>query len=219
MRVFAALLAAVPLSALAQGGPSPSPEADWSLGAGVSAGTVVVVTGSGPPSSVSVGPGAGAIASLERRLANATWMSMNLTASWVSTRFERSTNAAGTTRDDGRSLVAELGVRQGVTGPGSPVEVSLLAMAHGGYAWHKVSDDSPFVSPEQRFTAKLAGLNLGLALERELAPRLSLRVATPVVGIGYSSSRQEAPGQPVLEVHSFSAGIALAPRLELRLAF
>jgi hypothetical protein len=59
----------------------------------------------------------------------------------------------------------------------------------------------------------------GRRLVRELTGGLSLRVATPLVGVAYEESRTEVEGQPRRSGTDFSVRALLAPRLELRLAF
>jgi len=68
-------------------------------------------------------------------------------------------------------------------------------------------------------TSWLAGANAGLAVERELTGRLSLRIASPLLGASYSRERVEEVGQPAQTARVFSIQAIIAPRLELRLAF
>jgi len=222
MRVLAALLLAVPLSTLAQAAPPAAPapaEPEWSLGAGVSFDGLIFrgsfTTFATPLVSAFV---PGVAASLERRLSARSWLVLGATAFWRSNRQDVPAGAFGISRWEDRQVRAALGVRHALTGPGAPVEVSLLALADAGYS----SVDATLVqtaNADQEASAWTAGASLGLALERELTSRLSLRVASPLASLGYLATRQRQPGQGATKGHDFSAGLALAPRLELRLAF
>jgi hypothetical protein len=74
----------------------------------------------------------------------------------------------------------DLGVRQRVTGRGAPVEVTILAVAEGGYGSSRGSTDGP-ASLSTRQTSWALGGNVGLAVDRELTSGLTLRVATAAI--------------------------------------
>ena len=159
MRVLAALLLAVPLSALAQAAPPAAPapaEPEWSLGAGVSFDGLF--RGFGPTFATPLVSAfvPGVAASLERRLSARSWLVLGATASWRSNRQDVPAGAVGISRWEERQVRVALGVRHALAGPGAPVEVSLLALADAGYS----SVDATLVqaaSADQEASAWTAG--------------------------------------------------------------
>jgi hypothetical protein len=102
-----------------------------------------------------------------------------------------------------------------LTAEGAPVDVSLLALATASGS----SGQTDFGSQQSKYAAVGLGAELGLAVERELRDGLSLRVATPLVGLAWDWQRVENAGAAPVRVDYLRADIALAPRLELRMAF
>jgi len=226
MRIVATLLLAIPLSTLAQAdgsGPPAPATAQWSLGAGVSTGFVVSsgMSGLGLLSSGLVSSVPSANASLERRLSERTWLVLGLDGFVTSSRRDAVPGLVtyAYSRLDQRQLAADCGVRHVVTARGTPVEVSVLALAEVGYASIDATLDNGAATQAQSASTWLAGAHVGLALERELTAGISLRVATPVAVLSWQQSRQQSPGFPAASSHALEAGVLLAPRLELRLAF
>ncbi len=213
MRAFALLMLIVcPLSALAEEEAAPP---RWSLGAGVSP-AVIYSSCSGDPGGpvCSTTQSPGATVSLERRLSDSRWLVLSADGTIRDSHQDGVAGAPGY-RSSYRQGYLSVGVRQILTGRGALVDVSLLALAQGGYD----RSDSRFEgSPAQRSSAWFGGASLGLALDRELTSGLSVRVATPLAGAWWEQSRQRVSGSTV-RGHAFTASVYLAPRLELRLAF
>jgi hypothetical protein len=223
MRLHAALAALVvaPLAAVAQTPPptvaeATAAEADWSFGAGVSFGVFVSSASLGGLAAVSTGVPVVA-ASLERRLSDRTWLVLG--GAGAVSRDRVAFTAYGEARADSRSLYLTAGVRRVLTRAGAPVDVSILALGEAGVA--DADQRSVLAGSEalQEMTSWLAGASAGIAVDRELTGGLSLRVASPLLGVTYARSRYESAGQPAPTASSFSVRALLAPRLELRLAF
>jgi hypothetical protein len=228
MRLTAALavLVLAPLSAFAsETTPTPTnnpvpAEAGWSLGAGLSSGDLIFPFRSGlsPVFLTSSTFVPVVAASLERRLSTRTWLALGVSGTFARARADVPPGSFGFAKDDARQAYLTAGLRQVLTAPGAPVDVSVLVSAQGGVAradQHLVSGSEV----EQKLSAWLAGADLGIAVDRELTGGLSLRVATPLVGVAYEESRTEVEGQPRRSGTDFSVRAILAPRLELRLAF
>jgi len=157
-------------------------------------------------------------ASLERRLSTRTWLALGVSGTFARARGDVPPGSFGVAKDDARQLYLTAGLRQVLTAPGAPMDFSILARLEGGVA----RADQHYVSGgdvNQKLSAWLAGADLGIAVDRELTGGLSLRVATPLVGVAYEESRTEVEGQPRRSGTDFSVRAILAPRLELRLAF
>lgn len=219
MRVFAALLAAAPLAAFAEVPAAPEPQ--WSLGAGVAFGVIgyqPIFAGNAVPQITAFAPGA--TASVERRLGASTWLVLGAAAHWYSMRQDAPPGANGITRDELRQFAVRGGVRFALSGAGAPVEVSAVALAGIGYAWRSAAmvTSIPGQFPQsiaQESRATSATADLGLALERELVPRLALRLETPLLGLTYGATSASGAS----DGRFASAGLRLAPSLALRLAF
>ena len=224
MRLAAALLL-LPLSTFAQS-PTQPPEASraapaqWSLGAGWSPGYASVITTSGYTPWVSAILALPAVtASLERRLGERTWLALGVSGSLDRRHHEVPPYAVGASADDLSQIFVTAGVRQVVTAPGAPVDVSLLGLADGGVTEWNLTLVSGGVESPLKSTAWRVGVSIGLAIDRELTGGLSLRVASPLLYAAYARSHAEPAGQPTQEGESFSVAALIAPRLELRLAF
>ncbi len=217
MRAFALLVLVVcPLSVLAE---EEAPPPRWSLGAGVST-TVLYSSCSGAVNGLcTTSQGPTADASVERRLGDATWLVLSGSGSISDRRQEGTVEGSdGTTtaRWRYRQVLLDLGVRHVLTGRGALVDVSVLALAEGGYG--AADGTTTDAEADTKLSSWILGANVGLALDRELSPGLSLRVATPLAGVWWQRSRQETGGTTVRS-RALTASVYLAPRLELRLAF
>lgn len=209
MRALATLLIVFPLAVLAD---DASPQPRWSLGAGIST-TVIYTSNPGGMIAWSTSqPSAGA--SLERRLGESNWMVLAADGT-VGESQQELAGAPGTMKWDYRRLTVNVGLRHVFTGPGAPVDVSVLALASGGYSQQNQTSDS---SSQPEFTSWLAGGNVHLAIDRQLTDGLSLRIATPLAGVWWQQTREKTSGAQ-LDGHSLYANVYLQPRLELRLAF
>lgn len=233
MRTLIALLAVVPLTALAQApepalAPAPAspaavapapvagalPEPEWSIGAGVAFDRILIASG-GSAFLIDTGPELNA--SLERRLSPRTWLAFGARGS-VYDHTEDVESGYGTPSVAYRRLAVMAGVRQLLTPGGAPVDVSLLALANAGVS---AGDWTTEYAGTRERTEELAwgvGAELGIAVERELTGGIALRVATPIVGLGYAWADRDVGGQS-LSARTFSADLTLAPQLELRVAF
>jgi hypothetical protein len=194
---------------------------DWTFGTGVGFAvldfrTPVVVSSSLLGTSTFV-PIVGA--SLEHRVSDRTWLVLGVFGAVTRNRDEVPEGEFGTSRDDSRQLYVTAGVRRPLTRAGAPVEVSAVVLAEGGV----VDADQRIVrstdATSQDVTSWLAGANAGIAIDRELTGGLSLRVASPLVGVRYMRSTIDVAGQPGRSASDVSVQALLAPRLELRLAF
>lgn len=200
------------------------PAAEWSFGGGVSYGlfTSSVSSLSPPFPGVSGLANAGvqvATASLERRLSNRTWLVLGAAGSATRRRGDVPVDAYGYSRDDSRSLYFTGGVRRVLNDAGAPVVVSVLILAEAGFGAAEQRYTNTASQTRQDVTSLLAGGNAGIAFDRELTGGLSLRVASPLLGVGYARDRIALAGQPERTASRFSGSALLAPRLELRLAF
>jgi hypothetical protein len=211
MRVLAALLLVLsPVAVLAEDDSSPP---RWSLGAGIST-TYVYLLGSGAPGFVGVGSSPSGHASLERRLSDSSWLVLGLDGT-ISDREQDAAGGGEKSRQEYRRLALDLGVRRVVTRPGAVVDFSLLAVAMGGYQ-EQLRTGSTL--PDQEDSSWYVGGNVGFAVDRELTEGLSVRIATPVAGVTWQKIRTKVSDE-ILNGHELTAGVFLAPRLELRLAF
>jgi hypothetical protein len=219
------LLAVAPLAARAQAAPAeatdPVPvkpgEPSWSMGAGVGFGFVIASFSSAAPD-VSFLRASGVAASIERRLSENTWLAVGVFGSVESTRVRpASALFSSPSESDSRAGAVTLGLRQIVTPAGSPLSVSVLVL--GSAAATRTTYDYPSPGDRQEERATAFGASVGLAVDRELTQGLSLRVATSLAQATWSSARLERTGAQTERADGFAAGVALAPSLELRLAF
>ncbi len=236
-----ALAVLLPLTAFAQtstpeAAASPAPAAavpaarpaSWSLGAGVGFQTYSpVAVGSTSLGGLYVSPPTvpTAVASLERRLSARTWLVLGVNGTYDRERQDVAPQTTGISKNDLYALALSAGIRRVVTPAGAPVDVSIDVLADVGAT--RMKGDASYYSygpagiVQASFdeTGWRAGASLGVAIDRELTGALSLRVATPIVGAWYTRTKTEISGQPTLDGEEVAAGLALAPRLELRLAF
>jgi len=219
----AALVAAAPAAALAE----PAESANWTIGGGIQA-AGYVLSGSTTVSTIGmVGPLETTflpIATLfvERRVGDRTWLVLGWAGSLDRTSADPpspQSSFSAITKNDTEAASVSVGLRRVVTGPGAIVDVSLQATVEGGYT-HEIQrlTASDGTQTEARLTGGYAALNGGIAVERELAGGLALRISTPLVSASWSKlTASDDSGTR----HAQSTGVALtlAPRIELRLAF
>jgi hypothetical protein len=213
--------AAAPAVPAEMGAPPATPPR-WSVGAGVSLynGVQFITAASTGPTP----PGLGVAASIERRLSRETWLTFGLDGAGQREWQEFDPTGAGVRSSGGARLSLGAGLRRLLTAVGAPVEVSAVADAQLGYGRE---DQTATPSGGGRATdasarSLIAGGEVGIAVERELSPGLSLRLATPVAGVWWTWSRVETEGDtgaPPWDVARLSVTAALHPRLELRMAF
>jgi hypothetical protein len=222
-RAALAALVFVPFLAVAQDSTPEAtrPGADWSFGTGISFDvftfpTPPLVLGAISSSSTSV---PFVTASLERRLSGRTWLVVGVAGIVTRSRADVPAGGVGFARDDARQFYVTGGARRTVTRAGAPVEVSALFLAEAGVIDADQHSVVFTTDTRQEVTSWLAGANVGIAVDRELTGGLSLRVASPLLGARYYSSRLQEPGQPDTTGSGVSVRALLAPRLELRLAF
>jgi hypothetical protein len=210
MRALTALLLVLsPVAGLAEDEAAPP---RWSLGAGISTTYIRLTGSSGGILGLSESPSG--VASLERRLSDSNWLVLGVDGT-VGDEEQELSGGVGTARSEYRRVALDLGLRHVLTRRGAVVDVSVLALAVGGYqAQHRTG----WSVPDQDNSSWLLGGNVGLAVDRELTEGLSLRVATPIAGVAWERTLAEISGES-LRGHRLTAGVFLAPRLELRLAF
>lgn len=223
MLLVAAVSLLLPLGALESSATSsesvePVSAPSWSIGAGLSFGglsgwiltpPVTGLTGliSAP---TSVAPGV--TTSLERSLSERLWLLVGLSGAIATSKRDSGSSTS-------RGISGQVGVRYVLTRPGAMADVSVLALLNGGLDDLSLSSaDSPAGS--LRGTSNWnVGLSGGLAVERQLASGLSVRIATPLISAGYSRGKITYVDAADVRTTGFSAGLVLAPRLELRLTF
>jgi hypothetical protein len=218
----ALLLALAPLAARAEPDAAPSPAApQWSLGAGViSFSGSSLVLGS---TSAALGTSQATLlfapqASLERRLGDDTFLLFGVSGTASRQRADLPATAAAQSRADLVQLGLSAGVRRLLTPRGAPMDVSLVLTGDLGFGRSRQDYTLPTGTVSHQ-TAWRVGAAAGLAVDRELVSGLSLRVATSILGVGYTWRRFEASDSGVSSGTGLTAGLALAPSLELRLAF
>jgi hypothetical protein len=168
---------------------------------------------------------------LERRIGDGTWLIVNARAS-----YDRRLIPISNVGDPGvtRSSIERvdtfigllLGVRRVVTK--GLVEISLIGTA--GVARSAISGDalranelpsSYGLDPGDR--TDVVGVSGGIAVERELVSALSLRLTADLVAASYSRTHDVSVDSSGVatrnDYHAFSAGLALAPGLEVHLYF
>lgn len=222
--------AASPAAPVASAAAESAGPAGWSLGAGVgfqmfgSPGYLSTTLGGlllPPPEAPT------AVASLERRLSGRSWLVVGVDGSYAHDRQDLPPQSTGVTKSDRWSLAVSAGVRHALTSAGAPVDVSIDVLASAGATrWKGDADYLAFggtgytvASGSFDQSAWRAGASFGVAVDRELTGALSLRVATPVASVRYTRTKTKVSGQPTQDGEDVGVGLALAPRLELRLAF
>jgi hypothetical protein len=210
-----------------------APAGSWSMGAGVGFDLGFFVGSPVNLTSLSIGPpyisppvAPTAVVSLERRLSARDWLVLGVNGSYARDRQDLVPGRAGVKKSDLNTLAVAVGLRHVLTPAGAPVDVSFDVLANAGAtrwkgdaAYYDSGAAGAIADASFDESVWRAGATFGIAVERELTSALSLRVATPIVGAWYGETRSEITGQPTLEGEDLGAGLALAPRLELRLAF
>jgi len=126
-------------------------------------------------------------------------------------------------RDSGpstsRGISGQIGTRYVLTRSGAIAEVSVLALLNGGFDDLSYSSANLAAGWVRGMSNWNIGLSGGLAVERQLASGISVRIATPLISAGYSRGKITYVDAADVMTTGFSAGLVLAPRLELRLTF
>lgn len=194
----------------------------WSIGAGLGLSYFAGSISSSSSQSISQFPmptSPQVTTSLERALNARTWLAADVSASFQNLRGD---GAASGQSIRYSSLNVDVGIRRVLTRASAPVEVSALALLGGGYgqnsyalpdSWDSTKFNNVTVS---QWNVGVAG---GLAVDRRLTQGLSVRISTPVLFAGYARNKASYPSSPDLSASGLTAGLRLAPRLDLRLAF
>jgi hypothetical protein len=203
----------------------------WSIGAGVGFGSFFSTSPTYVSSSInglyiSPQPVPAAVASVERRLSGRTWLVIGADGSFSHDRQDVPADSTGFRKTDMYGLGVSAGIRRFLTRAGAPVDVSVDVTASaganrwkGGAAYRDYTNGGAIADASFDASGWRTGATFGLAVDRELTGALSVRVATPIVGAWYGKTRTEVTGQPTLDREELGAGLRIAPRLELRLAF
>ena len=197
----------------------------WTIGAGVGTEQLFFVS-SGTPGLISAGVTSAPVGTffLERRVGDRTWLVFTGSGSVSRTRFDPPpvTGGAGLpvpTRQDAEQISGSIGLRRVVTRPGAVVDFSLFATVGGGYAYAQQEDtDSAGAVTKFRDTRGFAEVNGGIAVERTLTGGLAVRISTPLLGASWSRLERNA-GTGTRDGSAIETFVAVAPRIELRLAF
>jgi hypothetical protein len=192
----------------------------WSIGAGV----VTFVFGDGLLFSSGNGfPGVQA--SLERRIGRATWLVVGMAGSFQTEDADPTPSGtalllSGADAEGWRGSGAA-GLRRELTGATAPFVVSGLLLANvGGMSLERAFvTGSPAEEVREETEGVTAGLTAGVAVDRELTHGLSVRVSSSLLAASWSWTEIRYPGAPVRDARTFRVGLAIAPTLELRLAF
>jgi hypothetical protein len=194
----------------------------WTLGAGVSGFSQIVLVGSSSSTSPLVTSVPLATAFVERRVGERSWLVFggDATASRDTVKTSSGYSAASESYVARTSL--SVGLRRLLTRPGAMVDVSLLATLGGGYIRvHAQAEVEVEGGPrtEQDDTGAFANATAGVAVERALTDSLALRISTPLVELYVSRREREYYDGASQEYASAGLSVAIAPRLELRVAF
>jgi hypothetical protein len=157
--------------------------------------------------------------SLERAIGPRTWLLLGASGAIGRYRSDVSEGNTDLSEEDYRQLALGVGVRQIVTSAGSPVDVSLVFLAEGGIIDSKLNWTGSFSRAPSQQTAWRLGASGGIAVDRELTRGLSVRVGTSVLGMTWTRYHTKLTDESNLWSSDVSVGLALAPYLELRLAF
>jgi len=200
-------------------------QARWSIGAGLGHPSIPIILSSAGYGSNGVAPAYGSYAPsastmLERVITRRLALMVRGSAK------VNLTSQGEASLGDPSSQALDLSVQGGprwLVNPDGPVEVSIYGLLSTGLSRWQFS--SPY-DPDQSLTSRSysVGADLGLVTERELMDDLYLRFQSSVLRSGYTWAEAPEysgdPAQPRLGVASgFSAGVALSPSVELRLAF
>lgn len=225
MLLVVAVSLLLPLGALESSPPSsesvePVSAPSWSIGAGLSFGglsgwsltpPVTGLTGlTGLSVLTSVAPGV--TTSLERSLGERLWLLVGLSGAIATSQRDAGSSTS-------RGISGQIGVRYVLTQPGAMADVSVLALLNGGLDDLSLSSANLAAGSVRGASNWSIGLSGGLAVERQLASGLSVRIATSLISAGYSRGKITYVDAADVMTTGFSAGLVLAPRLELRMAF
>ena len=203
----------------------------WSLGAGlVSPSWGYMSYGIGLTSLASVGGDPSYMLSAERRLGESAWLLFRGSFSYrkYDAPTYSSVGTSGTVEQNQLTTEAAMGVRYLLVS--DVVDLSIYGMVGGAYGRVTGSTSAgsgPSLSsfsyggPGSRSYA--VGATFGLALERSLTERLSLRLATDLADLQWGHARtksQDYQGNTATsKTRDLRAGVQLRPSLELRLYF
>lgn len=237
-----ALVALLPLAAFAQTS-TPEPAvaiaapaasatgAAWSIGTGVGFGSFFSTSPAYLSTSInglyiSPQPVPAAVASVERRLSGRTWLVIGAEGSFSHDRQDVPAGGTGFRKTDLYGLGVSAGIRRFLTRASAPVDVSVDVTASAGAnrwkgdaAYRDYANGGAIADASFDASSWRTGATFGLAVDRELTGALSVRVSTPIVGAWYEKTKTEVTGQPTIDREELGAGLSIAPRLELRLAF
>jgi len=231
MRIGPRTCVAVSLSVLALAARAEAPTAtpdparpSWSLGGGVTLFQVTTTASVTFPQRNPVqGSPVTAVASLERRVGDRTWLVLGVAGAFSRVRPGDEAAQVPTTTQDQRLVDVMAGIRRVVTREHAPVELSIVALAEGGGGKaEQTTDFNAFAQPASSVTQSLLvlGGSLGIAVERELLESLAVRLATTFAQVQWTRVRTSVSGLPTATTTTaLGAGVSFAPRLELRLAF
>jgi len=223
-RLVLALVVAVPLVAFADASPPPAEPARWSIGA---AATLFELSFGFNPGLLGQMPVVPAVsASLERRVAPATWLVFAVSGTLEDERADPALEISPfvtTTDASTRGGYLAGGVRREITRAAAPVALSLFALVEVGSVHQDrtstVNTGGGTQFFEDEVSASLVGISAGAAVERALAAGLSVRISSTLLRASSSWERIDSQPGGSRDARTVSAGIAIAPRLELRLAF
>ena len=195
-------------------------DARWSLGAGLGLGSGYYVgVGGLSPLPLPLGP-LGARASLEYLLGEDLALLLNGAGTYARSTVEESGVPEQRDPDVAYGLSAGVGLRKYVAG-GQATRFSVHALLSAGFARRETPNVSGLPQEER---TRLGTVAVGLAVDRELLERLSVRVGAEVAGVSHvriHSKNQLTEGEPPSEIrrNTTSASFYFAPSVELRLAF
>jgi hypothetical protein len=226
-----------------------APQPTWSLGAGIGWPNASAVIGLGQTNGPGFATNpSGAVANVdapnsllsatlfaERRASDRVWLLSRLSAVYGSSTLENDplynvgSEPARQTQSWFAGSVA-FGFRS-VLGTWSRLQASTFVV--GGFGLTHVSSEVQFQSSGQTtFTEMksvstsggwMTGLSGGLICDIELLRNLGLRVSTPLLNASYARAKgtlkSDANKVPTTKVSGFSAGVAIAPSVELRVVF
>jgi opacity protein-like surface antigen len=204
----------------------PAEEPPWNVGAGLFVSTSGVAVGTTATGSARLVVPVGR-ASLERRLAQGTWLVLGLSGSYTDESAEPSSQPANTRiRVDTSNSSAALsaGVRWSLASVGG-VQLSGLGLLTYGYTGTALSTETTQNGTTTTTTGKSSanqfGVAGGLALEKGLTDRLALRFAVSVLRLAYASgtSLDDPINGTRSNIGGVLASIGFDPAIELRLYF
>jgi hypothetical protein len=204
---------------------APAEAATWNFGAGLSfasVGTAYLASQVGSSQTAWYPSVFVPTASLERRLAQRTWLAFGFNAAVGRQSYDPPTaGSSGSLDGDSQVLVVRSGVRQ-VVWSRSRFEVSVFALGEVGII--SLSSKYQPVSGslvEEKWSAWLIGASAEMSVDYELTQGLSVRLATPLLRAAWQSGKRTSVDATTvtLEGSDLQVSAVLSPRLELRLAF